>query len=136
MPDAEPQARKATIREQARKNRVAQPDKDAVSRGIVSAFTALPEYAVAQTVLFYVDAASEVRTRHSLPEALGRGKRIVVPYCLVETNELGLFLLHNRFEELRDCEGRRVSPPLGKVSTFVSHRMVPLKNRKAHLQES
>ena len=32
MADTDPQARKAAIREQARKNRVAQPDKDAVSK--------------------------------------------------------------------------------------------------------
>jgi len=123
MPDTEPQARKAAIREQARKNRVAQPDKDAVSGRIVSAFMALPEYATAKTVLFYVDAASEVRTRHSLPEALGQGKRIVVPYCIVETNELELILLEDMSEliegayrilepkpELRGLPQKRVEP--------------------------
>jgi len=123
MPDTEFQTRKAAIREQARKNRVAQPDKDAVSRTIVSAFMALPEYAAAKTVLFYVDAASEVRTRHSLPTALAGGKRIVVPYCIVETNELELFLLEDMNElvegayrileprtELRSLPGKRAEP--------------------------
>jgi 5-formyltetrahydrofolate cyclo-ligase len=95
MADTDPQARKAAIREQARKNRVAQPDKDAVSKRICAAFMALPEYAAAKTVMWYVDAASEVRTRHTLPEALRGGKRIVVPYCIVETNELELFLLED-----------------------------------------
>src|SRR5579871_1962160 len=37
MADIDPQARKAAIREQARKNRIAQKDKDAVSRGICAA---------------------------------------------------------------------------------------------------
>ena len=121
MSDA--QTRKAAIREQARKNRVAQPDKDAVSRRIVAKFMALPEYAAARTVMFYVDAASEVRTRHSLPEALAGGKRIVVPYCIVETNELELFLLEDMTElvegaykileprpELRGLPAKRVGP--------------------------
>ena len=123
MADADPQERKKAIREQARKNRVAQPDKDEVSRRICAAFMALPEYAAAKTVMFYVDAASEVRTRHTLPEALAGGKRIVVPYCIVETNELELFLLEDMSElvegaykilepkaELRGLPAKTVTP--------------------------
>jgi 5-formyltetrahydrofolate cyclo-ligase len=115
--------RKAQIREQARKNRIAQKDKDAVSRRIVGAFMALPAYAAAQTVMWYVDAGSEVRTRHVLPEALTGGKRIVVPYCIVETNQLDLFLLDDMTElaqgahkileprdDLRTLPGKRVAP--------------------------
>lgn len=82
---------KAAIREQARANRVAQPDKDELSRVICEKFVSLPEYAAARTVMFYVDARSEVRTRHALPAALASGKRIVVPYCA--NNELELFHL-------------------------------------------
>ena len=52
----------------------------------------LPEYLAAQTVLFYLDVRSEVRTRHSLEDALASGKRIVVPYC-VEGEVLELFQL-------------------------------------------
>ncbi len=85
------QQRKAAIREQARANRVAQPDKDELSRVICEKFMALPEYASARTVMFYVDARSEVRTRHVLPAALASGKRVVVPYCV--NNELELFHL-------------------------------------------
>ena len=94
----DPQARKAAIREQARKNRVAQKDKDAISRVICAKFMALPAYAAAKTVMWYVDAGSEVRTRHSLPEVLGHGKRVVVPWCVVETNTLELFLLEDMSE--------------------------------------
>lgn len=97
-PTQDDATRKAALREQARKNRVAQKNKDEISRQIVTAFMGLPEYAAAQTVLFYVDAGSEVRTRHMLPEALTQGKRIVVPYCIVETNELELFLLEDMSE--------------------------------------
>ena len=94
-PPTDPQARKTAIREQARKNRVAQKDKDAVSRVICDKFIALPAYAAAKTVMWYVDAGSEVRTRHTLPAALGHGKRVVVPWCVVETNTLELFLLED-----------------------------------------
>jgi len=119
----DPVALKSALREQARKNRVAQPDKDAVSQRIVAAFLALPEYAAATTVLFYVDAGSEVRTRHSLAGALAGGKRVVVPYCIVATNELELFHLEDVTElvegaykilepkaELRGLPGKRVAP--------------------------
>ena len=97
-PPTDPQARKAAIREQARKNRVAQKNKDEVSRAICAAFVALPAYRNARTVMWYVDAGSEVRTRHTLPEALTHGKRVVVPWCVVETNELELFHLEDMSE--------------------------------------
>jgi 5-formyltetrahydrofolate cyclo-ligase len=92
------QAQKQAIREQARKNRIAQKNKHDISSQICSSFMELPEYQAAQTVMWYVDAGSEVRTRQSLPEALTRGKRIVVPYCIVETNELALFWLEDMRE--------------------------------------
>lgn len=91
----DPQAVKAALREQARKNRIAQKDKDAVSRGIVAKFTALPAFHAAKTVMYYVDAGSEVRTRFALADAIATGKRIVVPWCIVETNELELFHLED-----------------------------------------
>jgi 5-formyltetrahydrofolate cyclo-ligase len=115
------QQRKARIREQAHANRNQQPDKDDLSRQICATFLALPEYAAARTVLFYLDARSEVRTRHTLPDALRTGKRIVVPYCV--ENELELFLLDSPDElavgmykilepkpELRARPEKRVTP--------------------------
>ena len=93
-----PLSPKQQLREQARKARVAQPDKDAVSLHICEAFMALPSYQSAKTVMWYVDAGSEVRTRHTLPEALTHGKRVVVPFCIVETNELELFHLEDMNE--------------------------------------
>jgi 5-formyltetrahydrofolate cyclo-ligase len=122
-PPTDPQARKAAIREQARKSRVAQKDKDEISRRICAAFMALPVYQAARTVMWYVDAGSEVRTRHTLPEALTHGKRVVVPWCVVETNELELFHLEDMSElvegaykilepkdELRRLPAKRVQP--------------------------
>jgi 5-formyltetrahydrofolate cyclo-ligase len=90
------QAQKKVIREQAHANRNAQQNKEALSQQICAAFVALPEYAAAQTVMYYVDVRSEVRTRHYLPTALTHGKRIVVPYCV--DNELELFVLRDMTE--------------------------------------
>jgi 5-formyltetrahydrofolate cyclo-ligase len=111
---------KSQIREQAHANRRAQPDKDAVSAQICGRFMELPEYAVARTVMFYVDVRTEVRTRESLPVALGQGKRIVVPYCV--DGELELFHLEDMQElatgmykilepkpELREQASKRVA---------------------------
>ncbi len=122
MTQPDPQSLKAQIREQARKNRVAQKEKDTLSRQICDAFTARPEYAAATTVLFYVDAGSEVRTRQALPEALKHGKRIIVPWCVVETNQLELFHLAHMSElvegaykilepreDLRFAPGKRIA---------------------------
>lgn len=89
---------KKQIREQAHANRNAQQNKDELSRQIVRTFMELPEYQAAKTVLFYLDVRSEVRTRHSLEDALTSGKKIVVPYC-VEGEVLELFHLES-MEEL------------------------------------
>src|SRR5690348_4413325 len=88
--------RKQQIREQAHANRKDQPDKEGLSQVICAKFAALPEYARAKTVMFYVDVRTEVRTRHYLPTALTHGKRIVVPYCV--EGELELFHLENMDE--------------------------------------
>jgi 5-formyltetrahydrofolate cyclo-ligase len=89
---ADLQARKAAIRAEVHSRRQAQTDKDELSRRICDTFMSLAEYAAAQKVLFYLDARSEVRTRHSLPAALASGKTIVVPWCN-EQQELELFHL-------------------------------------------
>jgi 5-formyltetrahydrofolate cyclo-ligase len=85
------QERKKQLREQAHANRNAQPEKDELSRVILDRFVALPEYAAAKVVMYYVDVRSEVRTRHYLPEALKHDKTIIVPYCV--DGELELFHL-------------------------------------------
>lgn len=113
------QARKKAIREQAHASRNAQPDKDELSKEICKKLIALPEYERARTVMYYVDVRSEVRTRHYLPEVLGREKGIIVPYCV--DGELELFRLESMDElalgmyrileprvELRDLPGKKV----------------------------
>ncbi len=90
-PQAEAASPKQIIREQAHANRNAQENKDELSKGIVARFMELPEYTRASVVLFYLDVRSEVRTRHSLEDALASGKKIVVPYCV--DGELELFHL-------------------------------------------
>lgn len=89
----EVQQKKKLIREQAHENRKNLPNKDELSQVICEKFAALPEYAVAKTVMFYVDVRTEVRTRGYLSTALSHGKKIVVPYCV--DGELELFWLRN-----------------------------------------
>ena len=72
---------KNELRRTAHDNRNKQENKDELSRWIVDTFMSLPEYADANTVMFYIDVRSEVRTRHALPEALDSDKNIVVPWC-------------------------------------------------------
>src|SRR5918911_2687902 len=94
--------RKAKMRRQAYDARNAQENKDELSKIIVEKFVNLPEYAKARTVMWYIDARSEVRTRHSLGDALKSDKRIIVPYCTVDEqgqNKLGLWHLE-RMDEL------------------------------------
>ena len=91
------QERKNELRKQAHTNRNAQENKDELSRRIVGAFMSLPEYANAQTVMFYIDVRSEVRTRHDLEQALKSGKTIVVPWCNAD-GELELFDLKSMDE--------------------------------------
>lgn len=83
---------KSEIRAKALAKRRDQPEKDELSRRIVGAFMSLPEYAVADTILFYVDVRSEVRTRIDLQLALESGKTIVVPWCSADS-KLELFRL-------------------------------------------
>ncbi len=90
-------ALKKSLREEAHARRNALENKDDLSKHIVGQFMSLPEYHKAKTVLFYVDVRSEVRTRHSLPEALKSGKTIVIPWC-TETVELALFRLESMDE--------------------------------------
>lgn len=89
--------RKKEIREQAHARRNAQENKDALSRAICETFVALPAYAAAKTVLFYVDVRSEVRTRDYLATALTHGKTIVVPWCN-DQGQLELFRLESMQE--------------------------------------
>jgi 5-formyltetrahydrofolate cyclo-ligase len=95
--DATIRERKDILRKQAHANRNAQENKDELSRRIVGAFMSLPEYATAETVMFYIDVRSEVRTRHDLEFALRSGKTIVVPWCNAD-GELELFRLRNMDE--------------------------------------
>ena len=115
------QKQKKAIRKQAHENRRQQENKDELSRAICEEFVALPEYAAARTVMFYVDVRTEVRTRDYLATALTHGKKIVVPWCN-DQGELELFWLKSMDDlaigmykilepkpELRSLADRRVA---------------------------
>lgn len=104
---------KGLLRRKAYDARNAQPDKDTVSQMAVTTLMELPEYQAAQTILWYLDCRSELRTRHVLPDALASGKRIVVPYCTVDeagANKLGLWWLQS-MDELIVGKWNILEPP-------------------------
>jgi 5-formyltetrahydrofolate cyclo-ligase len=92
---------KGVMRRAAYDARNAQKNKDRVSEIAVATLMQLPEYRAAETILWYLDCRSELRTRHALPSALASDKKIVVPYCTVDdfaANKLGLWWLQNMNE--------------------------------------
>lgn len=114
-------AKKQAIREAAHANRRAQPDKDEVSAQIVSTFMSLPEYAAAETIMFYIDVRDEVRTRHALPAALSGDKRIVIPFCVdgelelfhlqsIDELSVGMYKILEPRAELREVASKRLQP--------------------------
>lgn len=113
--------KKQQIRKAAHENRRDQENKDSVSEKIVDRFMQLPEYAAAETVMFYVDVRDEVRTRHALPAALASGKRVVIPYCVdgelelfhlesMDELEVGMYKILEPRADLRDVAAKRLGP--------------------------
>ena len=119
---------KKSIREQAHAARQAQPDKDGVSQQVMARVMQLPEYQRAQTVMFYVDVRTEVRTRQALPEALASGKHVVIPYCVdgelelfhlesMDELELGMYRILEPKAELRSVPSKRT--PVEKLDLIL-----------------
>lgn len=107
------QEQKEALRRKAYDARNAQEDKDTVSAAAIEKFIALPEYQAADTVMWYIDCRSELRTKFALPAALASGKRIVVPYCTTDDkgdNKLGLWLLES-MEEMVVGKWKILEPP-------------------------
>lgn len=114
---------KQQVRRSAFASRRTQEDKDGLSHLIMARLMALPEYERAETVMFYVDARSEVRTRFALEGILDSGKQIVVPYCA--SHDLGLF----RLEAMGELEVGTfgILEPLGRLRN--------LPDKKADVRE-
>jgi 5-formyltetrahydrofolate cyclo-ligase len=104
---------KGMMRRAAYDARNAQPEKDRISEVAVATLMQLPEYEKAQTVLWYIDCRSELRTKHALPKALNSRKQIIIPYCTVDeagANKLGLWRLE-RIDELVVGKWKILEPP-------------------------
>lgn len=94
MPDA---SEKQEVRRRAIECRGRESHQDAGSRAITRRLLALPEYAAARKVAYYVGVRDEVRTREAIAASLADHKRIAVPYC--HGDELRLCWL-DRLDEL------------------------------------
>jgi 5-formyltetrahydrofolate cyclo-ligase len=104
---------KTALRRKAYDARNAQPDKDRHSASAVATLLDLPEYKSANTVLWYLDCRSELRTRHALPAALASGKTVGIPYCTVDdfgANRLGIWRLES-LDELVVGKWKILEPP-------------------------
>ncbi|MFA9462420.1 5-formyltetrahydrofolate cyclo-ligase [Thiohalorhabdus methylotrophus] len=104
---------KQDMRRRAYDARKAQENKDEVSQKAIEHLVALPEYQQAKTVMWYIDARTELRTRQYLPEALASDKTIVVPYCTSDENgenKLGLYVLED-MDELVVGKWQILEPP-------------------------
>jgi 5-formyltetrahydrofolate cyclo-ligase len=84
---------KAELRREGLVRRAGQPDKDEVSKLICQRASRLRSIIRVDTILIYVSARSEVRTRGWIEEMLQVEDRVVVPWC--EGDDLLLFHLQS-----------------------------------------
>lgn len=104
---------KAEQRQIAYAARHAQADKDAISADICRRVVEQAWYQAAKTVMWYLHCRSEVQTLPTVAAELNSGKRIVVPYCTVDTvghKQLGLWQLES-LDELQAGMWNILEPP-------------------------
>lgn len=112
---------KPQLRQQALDGRREVAQAQAVSRLIMERVLELPEFRRAGSLLLYVDARTEVRTREAIGRLLADGRPVAVPYC--QDAHLELFRLKDLSElsagrfgilepdlELRGRSDRKVDP--------------------------
>jgi len=105
--------RKQAMRREAYDARSAQENKDEVSKLAIDRLLQMDQYKQAQTVMWYIDCRSELRTKWALADAIASGKRIIVPYCTEDEkgdNKLGLWWLEN-MDEMVVGKWKILEPP-------------------------
>lgn len=105
--------RKQAMRREAYDARKAQENKDEVSKLAIARLLEMEQYKQAQTVMWYIDCRSELRTQWALADAIASGKRIVVPYCTEDEkgdNKLGLWWLES-MDEMVVGKWKILEPP-------------------------
>jgi 5-formyltetrahydrofolate cyclo-ligase len=112
---------KSHLRQAAQARRAALDGRSERSARIIKQLLALPEFAVAKRVLFYVAVRSEVETHAALLAGFAAGKLVSVPYCLdgrlklvrlenAAELQLGAYRIPEPSIELREQPERRVLP--------------------------
>lgn len=112
---------KKGLREQAHERRNAQENKDELSIIICNKLMETSEYISANSILWYVDVRSEVRTRQHLGKALEQQKKIVVPFCVdgflqlfhltsMDELSLGKYRILEPRADLRDLPEKKINP--------------------------
>ncbi len=100
--------RKDSLRKEVLEHRDSLPfdRRSSLSFKIINNLFHLPEVMAAKTVFFYVNFRSEVETVEGIKRALAEGKRVAVPYCVLEETRL-------KFVEIKDVEKDLVEDSYG-----------------------
>jgi len=84
----------------ARRDKMDQEERRAGSSAILALLVGQPEYSAAAAILFYVNFRGEVATRGMIAEALGSGKKVLVPKVDRKAHRLKLFEIRDMSEDL------------------------------------
>ncbi|MCO8121180.1 5-formyltetrahydrofolate cyclo-ligase [Stieleria sp. TO1_6] len=112
---------KESLRKTAAQARRLLADKDRISKLATDQLLAMPQYAQARRVMWYVDVRDELRTRDALQRVLVGDQQIAVPYCVGQQIRLcrldqmqdlavGAFGILEPRQQLRGQIDRNVSP--------------------------
>ena len=72
-------------------------NRSALSGRVITNLFRVPEFSGAETVFFFVNFRSEVETLDGIRRAISQGKKVAVPYCVLDERIL-------KFVEIRDFE--------------------------------
>ena len=93
------QSRKQALRVSIlqRRDSMSFDNRSALSGRVITNLFRVPEFSGAETVFFFVNFRSEVETLDGIRRAISQGKKVAVPYCVLDERIL-------KFVEIRDFE--------------------------------
>lgn len=100
--DNEVNMQKNTLRKKCLNSRksLSENDRKEKSVRIAEHFYALPEYEKFSVIMMYVSTPFEVQTRECIAKLLEDGKRVILPYCLPNSAEMGIAEIHDFSQDL------------------------------------
>jgi len=97
VPFAEQIAKKKELRSYyaSARHKLTGDEQERKSDAVMGHLLGLPTIQNATMIMVYVNIGAEVQTRKLIQELFARGKRVVIPYCLTGTTELGVAEIKN-----------------------------------------